>query len=156
MTRGWWWPTGWPPRCCATRPAKVGWPPFCGHWQAIWSGSSGPAADGDAALAEVLCLARDLPATPANPGQGVLDRWAPVIDAAAAAAGGDPKAAEALAPLLAELDTTDWAALAGVLRRILQGERGGQLLDGLDPADTAIVTVLLGRLGGQPDAPNGP
>ncbi len=122
----------------------------------LLAGLSGPAADGDAALAEVLCLARDLPATPANPGQGVLDRWAPVIDAAAAAAGGDPKAAEALAPLLAELDTTDWAALAGVLRRILQGERGGQLLDGLDPADTAIVTVLLGRLGGQPDAPNGP
>jgi tetratricopeptide (TPR) repeat protein len=54
--------------------------------------------------------------------------------------------------VLAELDkTSDWAALAGVLRRILDGERGGQLLDGLDPTDTAIVTVV-GRLDGQLDA----
>jgi hypothetical protein len=40
-----------------------------------------------------------------------------------------------------------------VLRRILQGKRGGQLLDGLDPHGTAIVTVLLGRLDDPPDTP---
>jgi hypothetical protein len=86
----------------------------------------------------------------------VLDQWAPVIDAVAAAAGGDPQAAEALAPLLAELDkASDWGTLAGVLRRILQGERGGQLLDGLDPTDTAIMTVLLGRLDAESDSSGG-
>jgi hypothetical protein len=79
-----------------------------------------------------------------------------MIDAVAAA-GGDTTAAEALAPVLAELDATaDWVALAGVLRRILKGERGGQLLDGLDPTGTAIVTELLGRLDGQPETPGGP
>jgi hypothetical protein len=66
-------------------------------------------------------------------------------------------AREGLASLLAELDTTsDWAALAGVLRRVLQGERGGQLLAGLDETDTAIVTVLLGRLDAQPETQGGP
>jgi hypothetical protein len=34
-------------------------------------------------------------------------------------------------------------ALAGVLRRILGGERGEELLDGLDPVDTAIVREVL-------------
>jgi tetratricopeptide (TPR) repeat protein len=114
----------------------------------------GPAADGDQALAAVLRLARDLPATPADPAQAVVDQWAPVIDAVAAAAGGDAQAAKGLAPLLAKLDTTaDWAALAGVLRRIMAGERGGQLLAGLDPTDTLIVTAVLNRLHGQPNIP---
>jgi hypothetical protein len=43
-----------------------------------------------------------------------------------------------------------------VLRRILDGERGRQLLAGLDETDTAIVTAVLGRLGGQPNTPNEP
>jgi hypothetical protein len=60
-----------------------------------------------------------------------VDQRAPVIDAVAAAAGGDAQAAAGLAPLLAELEqTSNWVALAGVLRRILQGERGQQLLAG--------------------------
>jgi hypothetical protein len=54
----------------------------------------GPAADGEAALAAVLRLARELPATPASPDQGVLDQWAPVVNAVAVAAGGDPQTAE--------------------------------------------------------------
>jgi hypothetical protein len=53
-------------------------------------------------------------------------------------------------------EASNWAVFAGVLRRILDGERSGQLLDGLDPTDSAIVTMLLGRLGGQPNTPNEP
>lgn len=43
--------------------------------------------------------------------------------------------------------TPDWAALAASLRRILAGERGESLLDGLDPLDTAIVQETLACLG---------
>jgi hypothetical protein len=80
-----------------------------------------------------------------------------VIANVVAADRGDAEAAIALERLLAELGkASDWATLAGVLRRILHGERNGQLLDGLNSIDTAIVTMLLGRLGGQPDTPDGP
>jgi hypothetical protein len=37
-------------------------------------------------------------------------------------------------------------ALAAVLHRILAGERGEPLLDGLDPIDTAIARETLARL----------
>ena len=105
----------------------------------------------------MLRLTRDLPTTPADPTQQVLAQWAQRIDAVVAAAGGDHQAVEGVAPLLAELDRrADWAALAGVLRRILAGERGEQLLDGLDQTDTVIVTAVLGRLAGQADTPNAP
>jgi hypothetical protein len=52
-----------------------------------------------------------------------------------------------LEPVLAEqAKDSDWAALVGVLRRIIAGERGEQLTQGLDPAETAIVTEALRRL----------
>jgi tetratricopeptide (TPR) repeat protein len=107
----------------------------------------GPAADGDQALAEVLRLAREQPTQPLDTRQGLLEEWEPVIAGVVAAARGDPEARAGLGPLLAELDTTsDWAALAGVLRRVLAGERGQQLLQGLDEVDTAIVADVLRRL----------
>jgi tetratricopeptide (TPR) repeat protein len=119
----------------------------------LLTGVPGPADSGDAALAEVLRQARE---QPADAEQGVLDQWAPLIDVAAAAAGGDAEATAALEPLLVEMDETgDWAALAGVLRRVLSGERGEQLLVGLDQVDTAIMTVLLGRLDDQSRIPSG-
>jgi NIL domain len=40
----------------------------------LLAGLPGPAADGEAALAAVLRLARDLPVTPASPASGVLDQ----------------------------------------------------------------------------------
>jgi hypothetical protein len=108
----------------------------------------GPAASGDEALAEVLRLARELPAEPPS-GQGPLEQWESVIVAVVAAAHGDTEAATALESLLSELDkTSDWAALAGVLRRVVAGERGESLLDGLDEVDTRLVAEVLGRLQG--------
>jgi tetratricopeptide (TPR) repeat protein len=76
-----------------------------------------------------------------------LERWEPVIALTAAAAGGDPQAADQLSPALAELaEMTDWAALVAVLRRISNGERSFTLLDGLDTIDTAIVRRVLSEL----------
>jgi hypothetical protein len=110
---------------------------------------SDPATDGDQALAEVLRLTHELPAEPPAAGQGLLEEWEPVLAAVVAAASGYPEARAGLEPLLAELDTTsDWAALAKVLRRMLAGERGEQLLDGLDEVDTQIVAEILRRLEG--------
>jgi hypothetical protein len=44
--------------------------------------------------------------------------------------------------------------MAAVLRRILGGERGEGLLDGLDPVDTAIARQVLRRLAdGEPERP---
>jgi hypothetical protein len=113
----------------------------------------GPVADGEAALAEVLRLAREQPAEPSETGVGLVEQWEPVLAGVVAAAHGDTEAAEALAPLLAELDKdADWTVLAGVLRRVLAGERGEQLLGGLDEVDTQVVAEVLRRLGGgQPE-----
>ena len=49
--------------------------------------------------------------------------------------------------------TSDWAALAAVLRRIISGDRDASLLEGLDPVDTAITGQVLARLAQPPDAP---
>jgi CHAT domain len=86
--------------------------------------------------------------------QDHLQRWELLIAAAAAAGGGDGEVAAALAPALDVLaQTEDWAALAGVLRRIAAGERGDSLLDGLNPAGTAIAAQALTQLGSPPAPP---
>jgi tetratricopeptide (TPR) repeat protein len=113
----------------------------------LLAGLPGPAADGEAALAEVLRLAREQPTEPPDAGPGRLEQWEPAIAAVVAAAHGGTEARAGLEPLLAELDkTSDWAALAAVLRRVLVGERGEQLLQGLDEVDTAIIAEVLRRL----------
>jgi tetratricopeptide (TPR) repeat protein len=99
-------------------------------------------ADDDQILVELVQLAR----TQHGPAR-YLEQWQPVIEAVVTAAAGDQQATAELEPVLAELATNpDWAALAGVLGRILAGERGDALLEGLDPIDTAIATVTLERL----------
>jgi hypothetical protein len=72
-------------------------------------------------------------------------QWQPIIDVVAAVARGDHAAPGEPTELLDELaDSDDWAALAGVLARILNGDRDReQLLGGLDAIDTTIVTAVL-------------
>jgi hypothetical protein len=72
----------------------------------------------------------------------------PVLAAIHAAAGGDQGALQQVEVVLNGLaDREDWAALAGVLRRVLAGDRDPEtLLADLDPVDTAIVTRLLDAL----------
>ena len=104
------------------------------------------------ALAEILRVAADT-----SPGQDPaiqqqLQQWEPVIAATAAAVGGDSGAATQLAPLLDQMaQQEDWRELAGVLRRIIGGERDDGLLQGLDPVDTAITSQVLARLAQPPD-----
>ena len=104
------------------------------------------------ALAEILHAAAST-----SPGQDPaiqhqLRQWEPVIAAAVAAAGGDSDAAAQLAPVLDQLaQSADWAALAAVLRRIIDGGRDDSLLQGLDSVDTAIASQVLARLAQPPD-----
>jgi tetratricopeptide (TPR) repeat protein len=120
----------------------------------LLAGLPGPAGDSDQALAKMLHLAKEQPAEPSETGAGLLAQWEPVIAGVVAAAQGDTEAAATLQPLLAELDeASDWAGLAVVLRRILDGERGEQLLGGLNEVHAAIVAEVLGRLAGvRPDS----
>ena len=98
-------------------------------------------------MAAVLRLARERPAPSSETGAGLLEEWESVLAAVVAAARGDSEARAGLEPLLAELDkASDWATLAGVLRRVLAGERGQQLLDGLDEVDSQLVAEVLKRL----------
>jgi hypothetical protein len=79
--------------------------------------------------------------------QDQLRQWEPVITLTVATAAGDAEAAAELGRGLDELaQQHDWAALVAVLRRILGGERGADLLDGLDEIDTAIAGQVLARL----------
>jgi tetratricopeptide (TPR) repeat protein len=97
----------------------------------------------DQTLARLVRLAR-LPAEAIGP---VL-AWTPLIHAVVmVAAGADQQTTTELEPALAELGKdSDWAALVEVLRRIIAGERGPQLLEGLDPVATAIATETMRRL----------
>jgi hypothetical protein len=83
----------------------------------------------EAALAQILRNAADLPAYDDVGIARHLEQWEPVIADVAAACGGDQDAATRLGPYLDEqAKHPDWAALAAVLRRILNGERGDALL----------------------------
>jgi tetratricopeptide (TPR) repeat protein len=91
-----------------------------------------------------------LTATPAGMRPAVPEEWEPVLAAVVAAAGGDTDTASTLEPVLTGVqDNPDWARLVGVLRRILAGERGPDLLTGLDPVDTAITARTLEALAGR-------
>ena len=82
-----------------------------------------------------------------------LQKWEPVIAATVAVAAGNAEATE-LGPVLDHFaQQEDWAALVAVLRRILDGERGDGLLDGLDPIDTAIASQILACVTQPPTAP---
>ena len=103
--------------------------------------------DAAAALAQILDTAASMPGDQDAVIQRHLQAWEPVVAATVVAAGGDRDAAATLAPALDQLaGSQDWVALVAVLRRILGGEWGEQLLDGLDPVDTAIAGQVLARL----------
>ena len=105
-------------------------------------------------LAQILRDAADLPP------DGIathLERWEPVIAAVVAACRGDQDAAARLDPFLDEqAKEPNWVALTAVLRRILGGERGDGLLDGLDSVDPAIARQALTRLAGGEQEPPRP
>jgi hypothetical protein len=102
----------------------------------------------EGALAEILGSAAALPPDDAEADiTRHLREWEPVIAAIAAARQPGQEAPPDLLQLLDErAGAPDWAALAAVLRRILAGERGESILDGLDPIDSAIARQTLARI----------
>jgi tetratricopeptide (TPR) repeat protein len=100
-------------------------------------------------LEELIAHARTLAAVSFSHAPN-LAGWDPVIAAIAATVRGDSEPAYALDEHLAERESSpDWAALVSVLRRIVSGERGPGLLDGLDEIDAAIADRTLDALAGR-------
>jgi len=106
-------------------------------------------------LGELLAALEPDPRTVEEALAGILQAAAeaPTDDrvgvAVLAACRGDQEAAARLEPFLGEMSRApEWVALAGVLRRILGGERGTALLDGLDLVSTAIAREVLRRADG--------
>ncbi len=79
----------------------------------------------------------------------VREQWGGVIQTIIAACWGDSKAAAMVPPFLDQMEQKpDWRVLAGVLRRIVVGEREPlALLRGLDETDTLIAGDVLRGLG---------
>ena len=103
----------------------------------------------EAALAEILRAATELPAPDSDPDIATyLREWEPMIAAVAAAGQADQQPPPELAEFLNEgAKLPDWSALVAVLRRILAGERDqSALLADLDPVHTAIASETLRRL----------
>jgi tetratricopeptide (TPR) repeat protein len=104
------------------------------------------------ALDRIITQIRALAAAPAPPSAANLALWDPVIAALLASQAGDAQATVALEETLASReDSTDWAALVGMLRRLRAGKTGPDLLAGLDPevhipVANRILDVLDGRV----------
>ena len=110
----------------------------------------GRGSSGDAALAELVRLAREQPVEVPDADQ-LLEAWEPIFEELVAAAGGDANAAAVVEPVLAELEASpDWSAVAAAFRRILDGDLDPQLVDNLEEVDASVVTELLQRLPGAP------
>jgi hypothetical protein len=108
-----------------------------------------PAAT-DAALAEILSMAAELPPEDddASRIQTHIEQWEPVIAAIATACQAVQTPPPELTEHLDEMSRRpDWSALTAVLRRILAGDRDeATLTAGLDNIDTAIVRETLSRI----------
>jgi tetratricopeptide (TPR) repeat protein len=84
-------------------------------------------------------------------------KWEPVIQAVVAVCNGDTQVMQQLEPFFQRMETTDdWRNLIPVIRRILAGERGIELTEGLDRTDAAIVRRILGLLAGEERPPPQP
>ncbi len=74
----------------------------------------------------------------------IMQQWEPVMRAVVAACHGNARAAQELEPYLNDVEKeADWHNLVRSIRRIMQGERGVDLLVGLDPIDVAIVQRIM-------------
>jgi endonuclease/exonuclease/phosphatase (EEP) superfamily protein YafD len=93
---------------------------------------------------------------PEAPEQDAGEQLAAFAAAVAGAAAGDADARAGVELVLTEMAADpDWAAVAGRMQRILAGERGPALVEGLGADNTAIVSAvvdLLGEPGAQHDA----
>lgn len=83
-----------------------------------------------------------------------IKQWEPVIAAVVAACQGNEEAKNQLEPFLEQQgQTADWRNLIAVIRRIMNGERDGNIVEGLDSTDALIVTRILQGLSGDAESP---
>lgn len=116
-----------------------------------------PDRSGDEILSDVLGAADSIELPTWDLGRYLHD-WDPVIAAMLAAGLGanredevrDDRASGWIERSLRKRGSEDrWAALAGVLRRIVNGERDSALAEGLNPVDRAVVRRALDVLAGR-------
>ena len=82
--------------------------------------------------------------------QRTMQTWQPRIDAIVAAVNGENEARQAVEQMCDKLaETNDWKDIAIVIHRILNGERGIELLDSIDRTDAYIVRRILQALSGE-------
>jgi tetratricopeptide (TPR) repeat protein len=112
-------------------------------------------ATADRAYGDVVQRVRELAAqAPDASSQITSVQWDPPVAAIQAAGQGDTAAAEMAGGFLEALAQAGRAALAGILRRILAGDRdAGDLTSGLDDADAAVVRRALDALAGRIEVP---
>ncbi len=86
-----------------------------------------------------------------------MQQWDPVIRAVVAACHGNARAAQELEPYLNDVEKEDdWRNLVLAIRRIMRGERGVELMEGLDVVDATIVRRILQLLAGHSEpSPSG-
>jgi len=81
-------------------------------------------------------------------------KWEQAIQMIVAVCNGNTQVAQELESILQQRGAMDdWRNLVAVIRRILAGERGIELTDGLDHTDAAIVRRILGLLAGEKPSP---
>jgi tetratricopeptide (TPR) repeat protein len=79
-----------------------------------------------------------------------IKQWLPVIADVVSACNGNEEAIKKLEPFLQKMEqTNDWRNLIAVIRRIMNGERDGNIVEGLDRTDALIVTRILQALSGE-------
>ncbi len=106
------------------------------------------AAERDGTLVAMLAESKGMAARTQAAEVAFDEAWRTFVAALVAAVGGDRAARSAVEQALDGLSKDDdAAALAGALRRILAGERGTPVLDGLDAGEAAMVRELLDQLG---------
>lgn len=112
-------------------------------------------ATADRAYSNVVQRVRELAAqAPDATSQITSVQWDPLIAAIQAAGQGNTAAAEMAGSFLEALAQAGRATLAGILRRILAGDRdAGDLTSGLDDADSAVVRRALEALAGRIEVP---
>ncbi len=104
----------------------------------------------EAVLAGVEGRAYAAPSTaePSDPIARVRSQWKDTIDKVLKARRGDMNALREVTALIQRLSAQDdWKQLSGVLRKIMAGQKGLDLLDGLDATDTVVVGDILRGLG---------
>lgn len=82
-----------------------------------------------------------------------IKQWLPIIAATVAACQGNEEAKKELEPFLQQQEQTDdWRNLIAVIRRIMNGERDGNIIEGLDRIDAVIVMRILKALNGDTES----